>query len=245
MVIWVMKTFFFLYSFSVCSCYDFIMPSASVRSIPFLSFIELIFAWNVPLLSLIFLTRSLVFPILLYSHSGKRTRRHSRADHPWVPGHWTADSGGPTTRHVCLSKEDAGSCMGNEEQKGFARGQWEVSRVYVELQPQCLSLPLTSPTTATHHLLKDIAATILHTQMLPSLATCPAKQWSVRDHLRVAQATKIVLCLKSTPCMEPTPCPWLWSWDWWTTSLGLDEKTCAHLLLWDLQNYNWLLNNHG
>ena len=38
-----------------------------VRSIPFLSFIEPIFAWNVPLVSLIFLTRSLVFPILLFS----------------------------------------------------------------------------------------------------------------------------------------------------------------------------------
>ena len=38
-----------------------------VRSIPFLSFIEPIFAWNVPLVSLIFLKRSLVFPILLFS----------------------------------------------------------------------------------------------------------------------------------------------------------------------------------
>ena len=34
---------------------------------PFLSFIEPIFAWNVPLVSLIFLKRSLVFPILLFS----------------------------------------------------------------------------------------------------------------------------------------------------------------------------------
>ena len=37
------------------------------RSIPFLSFIEPIFAWNVPLVPLIFLKRSLVFPILLFS----------------------------------------------------------------------------------------------------------------------------------------------------------------------------------
>ena len=37
------------------------------RSIPFLSFIEPIFTWNVPLVSLIFLKRSLVFPILLFS----------------------------------------------------------------------------------------------------------------------------------------------------------------------------------
>ena len=36
-------------------------------SIPFLSFIKPIFAWNVPLVSLIFLKRSLVFPILLFS----------------------------------------------------------------------------------------------------------------------------------------------------------------------------------
>ena len=43
------------------------MSSASVRSVPFLSFIEPIFAWNVPLVSLIFLKRSLVFPILLFS----------------------------------------------------------------------------------------------------------------------------------------------------------------------------------
>ena len=41
--------------------------SASVRSISFLSFIEPICAWNIPLLSLIFLTGSLVFPILLFS----------------------------------------------------------------------------------------------------------------------------------------------------------------------------------
>ena len=34
---------------------------------PFLSFIEPTFAWNVPLVSLIFLKRSLVFPILLFS----------------------------------------------------------------------------------------------------------------------------------------------------------------------------------
>ena len=57
----------FLYSFSVYSCHLFLISSASVRSIPFLSFIELIFAWNVPLVSLIFLKRSLIFPILLFS----------------------------------------------------------------------------------------------------------------------------------------------------------------------------------
>ena len=43
------------------SCHLFLISSASVRSIPFLSFIEPIFAWNVPLVSLIFLKRSLVF----------------------------------------------------------------------------------------------------------------------------------------------------------------------------------------
>ena len=57
---------FFVYSFSVYSWYLFLMSSASVRSISFLSFIEPIFAWNVPLVSLVFLKRSLVFPILLF-----------------------------------------------------------------------------------------------------------------------------------------------------------------------------------
>ena len=59
---------YFLYSSSVHSCHLFlIISSAFVRSIPFLSFIVPIFAWNIPLLSLIFLKRSLVFPILLFS----------------------------------------------------------------------------------------------------------------------------------------------------------------------------------
>ena len=52
---------------TVYSCHLFLISSASVRSIPFLSFIEPIFAWNAPLVSLIFLRRSLVFPILLFS----------------------------------------------------------------------------------------------------------------------------------------------------------------------------------
>ena len=47
-----------LYSSSVYSYHIFLISSASVRSIPFLSFIEPIFAWNVPLVSLIFLKRS-------------------------------------------------------------------------------------------------------------------------------------------------------------------------------------------
>ena len=57
----------FLYSSSVYFCHLFLISSASVRSLPFLSFIVPIFAWNVPLVSLIFLKRSLVFPILLFS----------------------------------------------------------------------------------------------------------------------------------------------------------------------------------
>ena len=56
----------FLYSYSVYSCHLFLI-SSSVRSLPFLSFIEPIFAWSVPLVSLIILKRSLVFPILLFS----------------------------------------------------------------------------------------------------------------------------------------------------------------------------------
>ena len=56
---------FFLYSPSVYSCRLFLI--SFVRSIPFLPFIEPIFAWNVPLVSLIFLKRSLFCPILLFS----------------------------------------------------------------------------------------------------------------------------------------------------------------------------------
>ena len=58
---------FVLHSSSVYSCHLILIPSASGRSIPFLSFSVLTFAWNVPLVSLIFLKRSLVFPVLLFS----------------------------------------------------------------------------------------------------------------------------------------------------------------------------------
>ena len=57
----------FLYSSSVYSCHLFLISSASVRSIPLLPFIVPIFGSNVPLVSLNFLTRCLVFPILLFS----------------------------------------------------------------------------------------------------------------------------------------------------------------------------------
>ena len=49
----------FWYSSSVYSCH-LLISSASVWSIPFVSFIVPIFAWNVPLVSAIFLKRSLV-----------------------------------------------------------------------------------------------------------------------------------------------------------------------------------------
>ena len=52
----------FLYNFSLCSYHLFLISSAFVRSILFLSF-----AWNVPLVSLIFLKRTVVFPILMFS----------------------------------------------------------------------------------------------------------------------------------------------------------------------------------
>ena len=60
MVIWVMKIF-------VVQFFCVFLISSYVRSISFLSFIVAIFAWNVPFVSLIFLKRSLVFPILLFS----------------------------------------------------------------------------------------------------------------------------------------------------------------------------------
>ena len=57
----------FLYSSYVYPCHLFLISYASVRSISFLFLIMPIFAWNVPLVSLIFLKGSLVFPILLFS----------------------------------------------------------------------------------------------------------------------------------------------------------------------------------
>ena len=55
----------FLYS-SVYSCHLFLIFYASVRSILFLSFTVLNFAWNVPLVSLIFFKRSLAFPLYCF-----------------------------------------------------------------------------------------------------------------------------------------------------------------------------------
>ena len=57
----------FWYSSSVYSYHLFLIPSASIRSVSLLSFIVPIFVWNVPFVSLIFLKRCLVFPILLFS----------------------------------------------------------------------------------------------------------------------------------------------------------------------------------
>ena len=57
----------FFYSSSLYSCHLFLISSASVRSIPFLSFIEPIFAWNIPLLSLIFRKIFLWILIVIYS----------------------------------------------------------------------------------------------------------------------------------------------------------------------------------
>ena len=56
----------FWYS-SVNSCHLFLISSASVRSLPFQAFIVPIFAWSIPLAPSVFLKRSLVFLILLFS----------------------------------------------------------------------------------------------------------------------------------------------------------------------------------
>ena len=58
-----------LYCSSVHSCHLFLISSASVRSIPFLSSIVTIFAWTVPLVSLIFLKRSCLSHSTVYSKS--------------------------------------------------------------------------------------------------------------------------------------------------------------------------------
>ena len=58
----------FFYS-SVFSCHFLFISFASASSLLFLSFLVPIFAWNVPVLSPIFLKRYLVFPILLFFFS--------------------------------------------------------------------------------------------------------------------------------------------------------------------------------
>ena len=57
----------FLYSSYAYCCHLFLISSASLRFILFLSFIVPTFAWNVPFISLIFLKRCLIFSILLFS----------------------------------------------------------------------------------------------------------------------------------------------------------------------------------
>ena len=56
----------FLYSSSVYSCHLFLMSSSPARPIPFLFLIVSVFAWNVPLVSLIILRRSLAFPFYCF-----------------------------------------------------------------------------------------------------------------------------------------------------------------------------------
>ena len=60
----------FLYS-SVYSYHLFLISHASVRSMPFLSFFVSICAWNVPLVSLIFLKRSLEWVAISFSNAWK------------------------------------------------------------------------------------------------------------------------------------------------------------------------------
>ena len=70
-----------LYSSSVYSCYLFLISSASVRSIPFLPFIEPIFAWNVPLyfyyFVLIWLMHFMIYRFLYFSLSVSTIRKFS------------------------------------------------------------------------------------------------------------------------------------------------------------------------
>ena len=51
----------------MCSFHLVLISSLSTRSLPLLSFIVLIFGQNIPLIFLIFLKRSLVFSLLLFS----------------------------------------------------------------------------------------------------------------------------------------------------------------------------------
>ena len=65
MVIWVIETYL-ICSSSVYSCHLFLISSASFRSLPLLSFIMTIHAWNVSMISPAFLKRSLIFLTSFY-----------------------------------------------------------------------------------------------------------------------------------------------------------------------------------
>ena len=99
----------FLYSSYVYSCHLFLTSSASVRSTPFLSFIEPNFAWYVPLVSLIILKRSSVFPTLLFSSiswwkwrgewkSWLKAQRSENEDHGIWSHHFKANRWGNSGR---------------------------------------------------------------------------------------------------------------------------------------------------
>ena len=64
---WLSKSLISLLYSSSYSYHLFLISSASVRCLLFLSFIMSILTWSVPLVSPIFLKRSLVFPILLFT----------------------------------------------------------------------------------------------------------------------------------------------------------------------------------
>ena len=66
------------------SCHLFLISSASVRSLPFLSFIMPILAQNISLIPSIFLRRSLLFPILLFSPVSLHCSLKKASDLSWL-----------------------------------------------------------------------------------------------------------------------------------------------------------------
>ena len=86
-------------------------------SIPFLSFIEPIFAWNVPLVSLIFLKRSLVFPILLFSSVSTVEVRNIFKGLDLIESAWRTMDGG--SWHCTR-----GSDQDNPQEKEMEKAKW-------------------------------------------------------------------------------------------------------------------------
>ena len=64
-VIWIIKIFF-LHSSSIYYFHLFLISSASLRLLSFLSFIVSTFGWNAPLIFPVFSKRSFVFPLLCF-----------------------------------------------------------------------------------------------------------------------------------------------------------------------------------
>ena len=163
----------FLNSSSVYSCHLFVISSASVRSLTFQSFIMPIIAWNVPLVSLIFLKSSLVFPILLFSSiSLLLLSRFSRVRLFTTP--WTATYQAPPS--MGFSRQESLQCSLNKASSSLLAILWNSAfrLVYLSLSPLLLFSAICKPSSDNHFALLHffLLGMVLVTISCTMLRTC-------------------------------------------------------------------------